>query len=105
MLSAFVEDNQSNWGEILPYVMMAIRSNVQSFTPYKALLSTQITCQCSHGNDTQYVSGYAQKLPGYLSTVRKILKISQKHGIFISVFHLWGKLVFLMIIRRIYHLN
>ena len=41
---------------MLPYVMMAIRSNVQSFTPYKALFGTQITCQCSHGNDTQYVS-------------------------------------------------
>ncbi len=46
MLSVFVEDNQSNWDELLPYVMMTCRSSVQSstgFTPYKMLFGAEIT--------------------------------------------------------------
>lgn len=45
-LSLFLDDNQRNWDEILPYVLMAYRSRVQSstgFTPYRVLFGTEIT--------------------------------------------------------------
>ena len=45
MLSNFVNSNQSDWDVILPYVMMAYRSSVQSstkFTPYEAVFGHQI---------------------------------------------------------------
>lgn len=45
MLSHFVEDNQSNWDILLPYVMMAYRSSVHAstgFTPYKVVFGCEI---------------------------------------------------------------
>ena len=90
MLAVFVEDNQSNWDEMLPYVMMAYRSmcHVQSstgFTPYKVLLGTEITLPVdvvmgTQNKNTQYVSDYVQKLQGYLSTVREAVKINHKRA-------------------------
>uniref|UniRef100_A0A3B1JN79 Gypsy retrotransposon integrase-like protein 1 n=1 Tax=Astyanax mexicanus TaxID=7994 RepID=A0A3B1JN79_ASTMX len=45
MLSMFVDANQGNWDELLPYVMMAYRSSVQTstkFSPFCAVFGREI---------------------------------------------------------------
>lgn len=45
MLSSLITDNQTEWDEILPYVMMAYRSSVQSspgYTPFTVLFGWEI---------------------------------------------------------------
>ena len=74
MLSNFVNANQSDWDALLPYVMMAYRSSMQSstkHTPYEALLGRQIVlpvdvlmdqCEEGYSNVHEYVQTVRQRL-------------------------------------------
>ena len=83
MLSLFVDDNQSNWDILLPYVMMAYRSSVHSstgFTPYKVLFGKEIVLpvdvmlDLGNGEKGSSASEYVARLLETLSTVVDAVK-------------------------------
>lgn len=83
MLSLFVEENQSNWDVLLPYVMMAYRSSIHSstgFTPYKVIFGQEIVLpvdvMLSLDNGERFSSAieYVARLLDTLSTVVEAVK-------------------------------
>lgn len=86
MLSLFVEENQSNWDTLLPYVMMAYRSSVHAstgYTPYKVLfgremvLPVDIMLDVGAGEAFSSVSAYVGHLVETLSTVVEAVRKHQ----------------------------
>lgn len=78
MLSFFVDDNQTNWDTLLPYVMMAYRSSVHSstgFTPYKVVFGQEIVLpvdvmlNLGEGEKFTSASEYVSRLWETLSSV------------------------------------
>ena len=78
MLALFVQDNQTNWDVLLPYVMLAYRSSVHTstgFTPYKVLFGQEIILpvdlmlNVGKGETVTSVTEYVSKLAETLSTV------------------------------------
>jgi hypothetical protein len=83
ILSHFVDNNQRNWDEILPSVMTACRSSVQSstgFTPCRVLFGAEMTLPVDvvmgtqQNEGKQCVSHSVKRVEGYLSTVREAVK-------------------------------
>lgn len=83
MLSLFVDENQTNWDLLLPYVMMAYRSSVHAstgFTPYKVVFGQEIVLpvdvMLNLGNGETFASAseYVAKLFDTLSTVVEAVK-------------------------------
>ncbi|RXN29632.1 Retrovirus-related Pol poly from transposon [Labeo rohita] len=86
MLSLFVNENQTNWDCLLPYVMMAYRSSVHAstgFTPYKVLFGREIALPLdvllNLGHQEPFVSAsdYVTGLADTLSTVVEAVKKHQ----------------------------
>uniref|UniRef100_A0A8C2FFZ9 Gypsy retrotransposon integrase-like protein 1 n=1 Tax=Cyprinus carpio TaxID=7962 RepID=A0A8C2FFZ9_CYPCA len=86
MLSLFVDENQTNWDCLLPYVMMAYRSSVHTstgFTPYKILFGQEIVLpldvMLNVGHQKQFLSAseYVNGLANTLSTVVEAVKRHQ----------------------------
>lgn len=86
MLSLFIDDNQLNWDNLLPYVMLAYRSSVHAsmaFTPYKVLFGREIVLPVDImlNLDTQEhfssVNDYVSRLGETLSTVLGAVKRHQ----------------------------
>lgn len=84
MLSLFVNQNQSNWDTLLPYVMMAYRSSVHAstgYTLYKVLFAREmvlpidIMLNLDHGEKfrpvSEYVAGVSQTLETVVEAVRR----------------------------------
>lgn len=78
MLSLFVEENQTNWDALLPYVMLAYRSSVHSstgFTPYKVVfrqeivLPVDVMLNLDGGERFSAATEYVSRLGDTLSTV------------------------------------
>lgn len=78
MLSLFVDDNQSNWDNLLPYVMLAYRSSIHAstgFTPYKVLfgrevvLPVDVMLDLDSGEKFASVNEYVSRMADTLSTV------------------------------------
>lgn len=83
MLSLFVEEDQSNWDTLLPYVMMAYCSSVHAstgFTPYKALFGGEmvdpvdIMLDVGAAEAFPSVNTYVSQLVESLSTVVKAVR-------------------------------
>ncbi len=85
MLSLFVNENQTNWDCLSPYVMMAYRSSVHAstgFTPYKILFRPEIVLpldvmNVGHHEHFLSASEYVTGLAGTLSTVVEAVKRHQ----------------------------
>ena len=86
MLSLFVDDNQTNWDFLLPYVMMAYRSSVHTstgFTPYKVLFGQEIVLPVdvmlgvASKDKFTSVSDYVTRTADTLSTVVEAVKRHQ----------------------------
>ena len=84
MLSLFVDNNQTNWDTLLPYVMMAYRSSVHAstgFTPYKVLFGREIVLpvdlmlgvgpQCQFNTVSDYVARTAETLSTVVEAVKR----------------------------------
>lgn len=89
MLSLFVDNNQTNWDKLLPYVMMAYRSSLHAstgFTPYKVLfgqemvLPVDIMLGIDNGQKFQSVNDYVAGLAESLSTVVEAVKRHQNQA-------------------------
>lgn len=89
MLALFVEDNQSNWDVLLPYVLMAYRSSVHASTgctPYKVLfgqkiiLPVDVMWDMGHQERFSAVSDYVVALTDTLSTVVGAVKRHQERA-------------------------
>ena len=86
MLALFIEDNQSNWDRLLPYVMLAYRSSVHAstlFTPYRVLFGQEIVLpvdvmlNIDNRESFTSVSEYVSRLRETLSTVVEAVKKHQ----------------------------
>uniref|UniRef100_H2ZRT1 Gypsy retrotransposon integrase-like protein 1 n=1 Tax=Latimeria chalumnae TaxID=7897 RepID=H2ZRT1_LATCH len=86
MLSMFVEANQSNWDQMLPFVMMAYRSSVQSSTgstPFKVLFGREITLpvdvvmNIKPEQEYHYVSEYVQQTASCLQSMAEAVQCHQ----------------------------
>lgn len=84
MLSLFVDDNQTNWDGLLPYVMMAYHSNIQAstgFTPYKVLFGREMVLPVdimlgvdnvqTFQSVNEYVTGVAESLSSVVEAIKK----------------------------------
>lgn len=86
MLSLFVEENQSNWDALLPYVMLAYRSSVHSstgFTPFKVVFGQEMVLPVDIMLDVgvrerfSTVTEYGSRLRDTLSTVMGAVRSHQ----------------------------
>lgn len=86
MLSLFVDDNQTNWDRLLPYVMMAYRSSVQASTGFtlckvlfgqEMVLPVDIMLGADNLPKFQSVNEYVTGVTESISTVVESIKRHQ----------------------------
>ncbi|KAL7841546.1 hypothetical protein SRHO_G00252370 [Serrasalmus rhombeus] len=112
MLSMFVQSNQRNWDELLPYVMMAYRSSIQAstkFSPYCALFGREIVMPLDLLFNVEvnkpYVSvgGYVKELEGRLQSVHEAICRHQQEASRgqKQFYDLWGRPTFVAHYNRL----
>lgn len=76
MLSLFVDDNQTNWDRLLPYVMMAYRSSVQAstgFTLCKVLFGQEMVLpnMPKFQSVNEYVTGVTESISTVVESIKR----------------------------------